>query len=144
MASCNNGFFIEAKYYSTSHNLIKTASNTRMSIIMMMKALLLAVCLILIGPSLAAAQEDVQNKQKPDTRKEIHLAGIFPINGVEGWQGGQVISISMYHSSKHSLLPRYTKSVKYHNTMTLQHKCQYHDTINTAFIKKNMNIFFNT
>ena len=22
--------------------------------------------------------------------KEIHLAGIFPINGVEGWQGGQV------------------------------------------------------
>ena len=25
--------------------------------------------------------------------KEIHLAGIFPINGVEGWQGGQVSSI---------------------------------------------------
>jgi hypothetical protein len=24
-------------------------------------------------------------------KKEIHLAGIFPINGVEGWQGGQVI-----------------------------------------------------
>jgi len=23
-------------------------------------------------------------------KKEIHLAGIFPINGVEGWQGGQV------------------------------------------------------
>ena len=25
-----------------------------------------------------------------DSPKEIHLAGIFPINGVEGWQGGQV------------------------------------------------------
>ena len=23
-------------------------------------------------------------------KKEIHLAGIFPITGVEGWQGGQV------------------------------------------------------
>ena len=23
-------------------------------------------------------------------KKEIHLAGIFPISGVEGWQGGQV------------------------------------------------------
>ena len=23
-------------------------------------------------------------------RKTIHLAGIFPINGIEGWQGGQV------------------------------------------------------
>ena len=22
-------------------------------------------------------------------QREIHLAGIFPINGVEGWQGGQ-------------------------------------------------------
>ena len=122
MASCNNGFFIGANCFSCSGlSLIKT-SNTRMSIIMM-KALLAG--LILIGPSLAVQEEQ---KQKPDTRKEIHLAGIFPINGVEGWQGGQVISISMYHSSKHSLLPRYTKSVKYHNTMTLQHKCQYHDT----------------
>lgn len=26
-------------------------------------------------------------------KKEIHLAGIFPINGVEGWQGGQVSSM---------------------------------------------------
>ena len=57
--------------------------------IIMMKALLFAG-LILIGPSLAAQEEQ---KQKPDTRKEIHLAGIFPINGVEGWQGGQVILI---------------------------------------------------
>ena len=23
------------------------------------------------------------------SQREIHLAGIFPINGVEGWQGGQ-------------------------------------------------------
>ena len=135
MASCNNGLFIGANCFfccdgSSLLGLIKT-SNTRMSIIMM-KALLFAG-LILIGPSLAAQEEQ---KQKPDTRKEIHLAGIFPINGVEGWQGGQVISISMYHSSKHSLLPRYTKSVKYHNTMTLQHKCQYHDTINTTTTKR--------
>ena len=28
--------------------------------------------------------------QRPSKKKEIHLAGIFPINGVEGWQGGQV------------------------------------------------------
>ena len=92
MASCNNGLFIGANCFfccdgSSLGGLIKT-SNTRMSIIMM-KALLFAG-LILIGPSLAAQEEQ---KQKPDTRKEIHLAGIFPINGVEGWQGGQVILI---------------------------------------------------
>ena len=31
-----------------------------------------------------------QSRQLPeDQRKVIHLAGIFPISGVEGWQGGQ-------------------------------------------------------
>ena len=29
-------------------------------------------------------------KESVASPKEIHLAGIFPINGVEGWQGGQV------------------------------------------------------
>ena len=28
--------------------------------------------------------------QELDQRKEIHLAASFPINGFEGWQGGQV------------------------------------------------------
>ena len=30
-------------------------------------------------------------------KKEIHLAGIFPINGVEGWQGGQVRPEIKFH-----------------------------------------------
>ena len=29
--------------------------------------------------------------QELDQRKEIHLAASFPINGFEGWQGGQVL-----------------------------------------------------
>lgn len=28
--------------------------------------------------------------EEVEDKKTIHLAGIFPINGVEGWQGGQV------------------------------------------------------
>ena len=27
---------------------------------------------------------------KPDNRKLLHVAAIFPINGSGGWQGGQV------------------------------------------------------
>ena len=37
-------------------------------------------------------------------KKEIHLAGIFPINGVEGWQGGQVRPEIKFH-------PNFLKSV---------------------------------
>ena len=36
--------------------------------------------LIIIGSMLVGLSQET----------EIHLAGIFPINGVEGWQGGQV------------------------------------------------------
>ena len=31
-------------------------------------------------------------------KKTIHLAGIFPINGIEGWQGGQVRAEICMHS----------------------------------------------
>ena len=31
------------------------------------------------------------NGIKKDTRKLLHVAAIFPINGSGGWQGGQVI-----------------------------------------------------
>ena len=31
-------------------------------------------------------------KRATSEKKEIHLAGIFPINGDKGWQGGQVRS----------------------------------------------------
>ena len=34
--------------------------------------------------------------QELDQRKEIHLAASFPINGFEGWQGGQVRPSSVY------------------------------------------------
>ena len=30
------------------------------------------------------------NGSEASSPKEIHLAGMFPINGNEGWQGGQV------------------------------------------------------
>jgi len=33
-------------------------------------------------------------------KKEIHLAGIFPINGVEGWQGGQVYMVTFEKYSR--------------------------------------------
>ena len=42
------------------------------------------VFLVLLPPPLTSGGKNVLGK------KEIHLAGIFPINGVEGWQGGQV------------------------------------------------------
>ena len=32
----------------------------------------------------------VFNGSEASSPKEIHLAGMFPINGNEGWQGGQV------------------------------------------------------
>lgn len=38
--------------------------------------------IILVVGSLLASVEALE-------QREIHLAGIFPINGVEGWQGGQ-------------------------------------------------------
>ncbi len=37
-----------------------------------------------LGPRRRSAEEAATVK------KTIHLAGIFPINGIEGWQGGQV------------------------------------------------------
>ena len=45
--------------------------------------------------------------------KEIHLAGIFPINGVEGWQGGQACEPAANLAlddvnRQHDLLPGYT------------------------------------
>ena len=49
--------------------------------IMMKKNL---IGLIIIGSMLVGLSQET----------EIHLAGIFPINGVEGWQGGQVLYIS--------------------------------------------------
>ena len=39
--------------------------------------------LIIIGSMLVGLSQET----------EIHLAGIFPINGVEGWQGGQVPTV---------------------------------------------------
>lgn len=45
-------------------------------------------------------------KRSSEPLKTIHLAGIFPINGVEGWQGGQV-------GPKISLVSQHQKSVNY-------------------------------
>ena len=64
-----------------------------------------AACLVLLGCPLATVgrykSEHGSSSSRayrtnrlvgPDANglKTIHLAGIFPINGVEGWQGGQV------------------------------------------------------
>ena len=66
-------------------------------------ALLLALSLVAKGqgyqPDLLGRHHKVKhgrhgaptvNKRNSEPLKTIHLAGIFPINGVEGWQGGQV------------------------------------------------------
>ena len=50
---------------------------------------------------------------QPAAPKEIHLAGIFPINGVEGWQGGQACEPAANLAlddvnRQHDLLPGYT------------------------------------
>ena len=44
-----------------------------------------AALLLLLTVSAVAAADAAKT-----AKKEIHLAGIFPISGVEGWQGGQV------------------------------------------------------
>ena len=57
-----------------------------------------AAALLLTLLTVSAAAADAAKTAK----KEIHLAGIFPISGVEGWQGGQV-SLSLYrvHPVRH-------------------------------------------
>lgn len=63
----------------------------------------LLLLVVLSGAAEARVQNDGRhqvpwaNRVEPGgrggPRRQIHLAGIFPIDGVEGWQGGQVRSI---------------------------------------------------
>ena len=46
--------------------------------------------------------------QELDQRKEIHLAASFPINGFEGWQGGQVLRPFL-----RTVCPNYNQSQKF-------------------------------
>jgi hypothetical protein len=34
----------------------------------------------------------------PPKTKVLHIGGIFPINGTEGWQGGMVLNLHYYHT----------------------------------------------
>ena len=58
--------------------------------------------------------------------KEIHLAGIFPINGVEGWQGGQACEPAAHLAlddvnSQRDLLPGYTLRLHWNDSGVTVH-----------------------
>lgn len=52
--------------------------------------LLLHVGFLVLDTSHGRRNDHQQQDHQLLQKREIHLAGIFPINGVEGWQGGQV------------------------------------------------------
>ena len=55
------------------------------------------------------------------SQREIHLAGIFPINGVEGWQGGQACepaaNLALQDvNAESNILPGYTLKLHWNDS----------------------------
>ena len=83
-------FSIVAYYCSQKHK----ASSNRWHKIPLEAIIVIALALIACCNCFEGSNYHDRHTYKRATseKKEIHLAGIFPINGDKGWQGGQVRS----------------------------------------------------
>ena len=108
-------FSIVAYYCSQKHKV----SSNRWHEIPLEAIIVIALALITCCNCFEGSNYNDRHTYKRATseKKEIHLAGIFPINGDKGWQGGQVRSqyndeqITQFQLIKHVVSVSYAKAL---------------------------------